>query len=70
MILPSAVQMDPGTFDEDQLLDTLRLGVNRVSLGVQSFDQVLHIKTPRFHLAPSQAVTVCVALQMFLTRWL
>jgi coproporphyrinogen III oxidase-like Fe-S oxidoreductase len=33
--------MDPGTFDEKQLKETLALGVNRVSLGVQSFDQVI-----------------------------
>jgi len=34
-----SMEMDPGTFDRAQLDATLALGVNRVSLGVQSFDQ-------------------------------
>jgi oxygen-independent coproporphyrinogen-3 oxidase len=33
-----SAEMDPGTFDEDKLRAFLDLGVNRVSLGVQSFD--------------------------------
>lgn len=33
-----SAEMDPGTFDEEKLRAFMRAGVNRVSLGVQSFD--------------------------------
>ena len=33
-----SAEMDPGTFDEEKLRAFLAAGVNRVSLGVQSFD--------------------------------
>lgn len=33
-----SMEMDPGTFDRAQLDQYVALGVNRVSLGVQSFD--------------------------------
>lgn len=35
----TSCEMDPGTFDEDKLRGFMRAGVNRVSLGVQSFDE-------------------------------
>jgi hypothetical protein len=38
-----------GTFDEAQLLQTLALGVNRVSLGVQSFDEAMLRRCGRSH---------------------
>ena len=43
-IVPSAeisIEIDPGTFNLEQLLGYRSLGVNRVSLGVQSFDEQL-----------------------------
>ncbi|WNC53416.1 MULTISPECIES: radical SAM family heme chaperone HemW [unclassified Thermosynechococcus] len=36
-----SMEMDPGTFDLKQLQAYLRVGVNRVSLGVQAFDNEL-----------------------------
>lgn len=40
------VEMDPGTFDLQKMRDLVKLGVNRVSLGVQSFDdKVLEISS-------------------------
>ncbi|WNC86344.1 radical SAM family heme chaperone HemW [Thermosynechococcus sp. QKsg1] len=36
-----SMEMDPGTFDLKQLQGYLRVGVNRVSLGVQAFDDEL-----------------------------
>lgn len=39
-----SLEMDPGTFTKEQLQGYLQAGVNRVSLGVQSFDdELLHI---------------------------
>lgn len=36
-----SIEMDPGTFDNVRLREILELGVNRVSLGVQSFQEEL-----------------------------
>jgi oxygen-independent coproporphyrinogen-3 oxidase len=39
-----SMEMDPGTFTEEQLLGYLTLGINRVSLGVQAFqDELLQV---------------------------
>ena len=52
--------MGPGTFDEAQLLQTLALGVNRVSLGVQSFDDAHLQRCGRSH--GSEQVAAATAL--------
>ncbi|MGK7939190.1 MAG: radical SAM family heme chaperone HemW [Crocosphaera sp.] len=44
-----SLEVDPGTFTLEQLSDYQRLGVNRLSLGVQSFDDSLLEKCGRFH---------------------
>ena len=44
-----SAEMDPGTFDEDKLRAFLDLGVNRVSLGVQSFDESVLRAAGRSH---------------------
>ncbi|MDJ0904248.1 MAG: radical SAM family heme chaperone HemW [Xenococcus sp. MO_188.B8] len=36
-----SMEIDPGTFNQQQLQEYLRLGVNRFSLGVQTFDEKL-----------------------------
>jgi oxygen-independent coproporphyrinogen-3 oxidase len=36
-----SMEIDPGTFDRDRLLGYLKAGVNRFSLGVQTFDEEL-----------------------------
>lgn len=39
-----SMEIDPGTFDRDKLLGYLDLGINRFSLGVQTFDEeLLHV---------------------------
>ncbi|CAI9113012.1 OLC1v1013533C1 [Oldenlandia corymbosa var. corymbosa] len=44
-----SMEMDPGTFDRDQLREFLELGVNRVSLGVQAFQDDLLKACGRAH---------------------
>ncbi|CAM9168800.1 unnamed protein product, partial [Sphacelaria rigidula] len=44
-----SMEMDPGTFDEEKLVEFLALGVNRVSMGVQSFDTDLLQSCGRAH---------------------
>jgi putative oxygen-independent coproporphyrinogen III oxidase len=36
-----SMEIDPGTFDRDRLLGYLEIGINRISLGVQTFDEKL-----------------------------
>lgn len=43
------MEMDPGTFDRDQLSALHGLGINRISLGVQSFDDDLLHAMGRTH---------------------
>ncbi|MDJ0578532.1 radical SAM family heme chaperone HemW [Crocosphaera sp.] len=44
-----SLEMDPGTFSLQQLSDYKSLGVNRFSLGIQSFNDKLLEKSGRFH---------------------
>ncbi|EAM52694.1 radical SAM family heme chaperone HemW [Crocosphaera watsonii WH 8501] len=44
-----SMEIDPGTFSLEQLSDYKTLGVNRFSLGIQSFDDKLLEKSGRFH---------------------
>ncbi len=44
-----SLEMDPGTFSLEQLSDYKKLGINRFSLGVQSFNDQLLEKCGRFH---------------------
>ncbi|RZC85720.1 hypothetical protein C5167_026390 [Papaver somniferum] len=44
-----SIEMDPGTFDAQKLSDLLNLGVNRVSLGVQAFQEELLKACGRAH---------------------
>ncbi|KAL5717819.1 hypothetical protein ACHQM5_010782 [Ranunculus cassubicifolius] len=44
-----SIEMDPGTFNERKLRELLGLGVNRVSLGVQAFQEDLLRKCGRAH---------------------
>lgn len=55
-----SMEIDPGTFDRDRLLGYLAAGVNRFSLGVQTFDQELLKLCGRSHtsLDVMQAVEI------------
>lgn len=44
-----SIEMDPGTFDEAKMEKLLKLGVNRVSLGVQAFQEDMLRKCGRAH---------------------
>jgi putative oxygen-independent coproporphyrinogen III oxidase len=44
-----SMEVDPGTFDRAKLTGYLHAGVNRFSLGVQSFDDDLLTRCGRFH---------------------
>lgn len=44
-----SMEMDPGTFDAKKMEDLLELGVNRVSLGVQAFQDELLKSCGRAH---------------------
>ncbi len=44
-----SMEMDPGTFDLDHVQGYCALGVNRISLGVQAFDDQLLERCGRFH---------------------
>nr|XP_010930027.1 uncharacterized protein LOC105051348 [Elaeis guineensis] len=44
-----SIEMDPGTFDRGRLEELLELGVNRVSLGVQAFQEELLRACGRAH---------------------
>ena len=43
------LEMDPASFDQDQLMAVLAAGVNRISLGGQSFDDAVLIDLGRRH---------------------
>jgi coproporphyrinogen III oxidase-like Fe-S oxidoreductase len=43
------IEMDPGTFTEDKLRELRDAGFNRISLGVQSFDDAILESIGRFH---------------------
>lgn len=44
-----SMEMDPGTFDFDHVQGYCALGINRISLGVQAFDDDLLEQCGRFH---------------------
>ncbi|NEQ52100.1 MAG: coproporphyrinogen III oxidase [Leptolyngbya sp. SIO3F4] len=44
-----SMEMDPGTFDLAHLQEYCSLGINRISLGVQAFNDILLEKCGRFH---------------------
>ncbi|CAA6659584.1 unnamed protein product [Spirodela intermedia] len=59
-----SIEMDPGTFDAQRLRDMLRTGVNRVSLGVQAFQEELLMACGRAHgvAEAHQAVEITAAM--------
>lgn len=44
-----SMEMDPGTFDAEKMKEMMKLGVNRVSLGVQAFQEDLLRACGRAH---------------------
>jgi putative oxygen-independent coproporphyrinogen III oxidase len=61
-----SLEIDPGTFDRDQLKGYLDAGVNRFSLGVQTFDEELLKVCGRSHTLADvmEAVTIIKQLEI------
>ena len=52
------LEMDPGTFDLDKLKSLKKIGINRISLGVQSFSDEMLQKCGRAHTAKDVSVAI------------
>eukprot|EP01035_Chromulina_nebulosa_P055342 gene55342-75841_t len=55
------LEMDPGTFDEARVLELKNIGINRVSMGVQSFDDTILKACGRAH-SSEQVIAAITAL--------
>lgn len=55
------LEMDPGTFDKARLLELKDMGINRVSMGVQSFDDTILKSCGRAH-SSEEAIAAISAL--------
>jgi len=59
------MEMDPGTFDRDHLSSLRALGINRISLGVQSFDDDLLHAMGRTHRRLDVFQAICDIASVF-----
>ncbi|VEU34105.1 unnamed protein product [Pseudo-nitzschia multistriata] len=59
------MEMDPGTFDQNYLSSLRDLGINRISLGVQSFDDDLLAAMGRTHRRADVLQAVCDIASVF-----
>lgn len=64
-----SMEMDPGTFDLEQLQDYLRAGVNRVSLGVQAFEDGLLQVCGRSHNVADVEQAVAIIHRAGVANW-
>ncbi|WNC30654.1 radical SAM family heme chaperone HemW [Thermosynechococcus sp. PKX82] len=64
-----SMEMDPGTFDLKQLQAYLRVGVNRVSLGVQAFDNELLQVCGRSHDVTDVERAVALIHEVGVENW-
>ena len=64
-----SAEMDPGTFDEEKLRAFLAAGVNRVSLGVQSFDDGVLQRAGRSHDARAAEEAIDTLRRCGVPRW-
>jgi len=55
------LEMDPGTFDSTKLRDMRQAGVNRISLGVQSFDDTMLKECGRAHTSSDVLNALAIA---------
>ena len=60
-IVEATIECNPGTVDEEKLSVYRNAGFNRISLGVQSFDDGLLRGIGRIHTAKEAEETVCLA---------
>lgn len=64
-----AIEMDPGTFDRPKLADFVAAGVNRVSLGVQAFEDELLAACGRSHRMADVERAVAAIAAVSLSNW-
>jgi putative oxygen-independent coproporphyrinogen III oxidase len=64
-----SMEIDPGTFDRSQLAGYLWAGVNRVSMGVQAFQDELLQLSGRSHTVADIYAAVDIMHQTDLTNW-
>ena len=59
------MEMDPGTFNIDKLISYKSTGINRISLGIQSFDQTMLQTAGRAHTAAESINALKTAKDVF-----
>ncbi|GAB4345224.1 MAG: radical SAM family heme chaperone HemW [Cyanophyceae cyanobacterium] len=64
-----AIEMDPGTFDRPKLADFVAAGINRVSLGVQAFEDELLAACGRSHRCADVDRAVDAIAAVDLNNW-
>lgn len=64
-----AIEMDPGTFDRAKLADFVAAGINRVSLGVQAFEDELLAACGRSHRCADVDRAVAAIAAVDLNNW-
>ncbi|MEM8804769.1 MAG: radical SAM family heme chaperone HemW [Cyanobacteria bacterium P01_G01_bin.38] len=64
-----SMEMDPGTFDQDHLQGYRDLGITRVSLGVQAFQDELLDRCGRFHRVADVHRAVADLYQVGIPSW-
>lgn len=64
-----SMEIDPGTFDEEHLRGYLGLGINRVSLGVQAFQEELLQRCGRSHSLTDIFTAVGVIEKVGISNW-
>lgn len=64
-----SMEMDPGTFDAEKMRETVVLGVNRVSLGVQAFQEELLRACGRAHGVKEVHEAIAVVKSCGVRNW-
>jgi putative oxygen-independent coproporphyrinogen III oxidase len=64
-----SIEIDPGTFDRSQITDYLAAGVNRVSMGVQAFQDNLLQLCGRSHTVADIYAAVDIVRQTGVANW-
>ncbi len=59
------MEMDPGTFNKEKLLSYKNTGINRISLGIQSFDETMLQAAGRAHTAYESVNALIAAKDIF-----
>lgn len=63
------IEVNPGTIDEDKVKDYRDIGVNRVSIGVQSFDDTFLKRLGRIHTKKEVYATISLLEEFGITNY-